>query len=317
MNNYEPKFIFKNGDVSTVYPTLFRKVKLDYERERLELPDGDFIDVDRVTNGNRKLAVLCHGLEGSSESKYIKSAGSLLSKNSYDIAAVNYRSCSGEINRLPRFYHAGETNDLKYIIDTIGKDYDEIYLAGYSLGANLILKYLGVESKDNKKIKAGVAVSCPMDLYDSSFVLNKRRNYIYRMKFMISFKKKLKEKSKIMPGKIDISSLDEVKDFNDIDNRYTSKLHGYKDAKEYYEKESAINYIEDIDVPALIINAQDDPILSPKCYPENLNKLNKNVIALYPKHGGHVGFIDLKEKYYWMDYKILDFFENKNKDLSK
>ena len=309
MKTYKPRFLFKNGDINTIYPSFFRKVKVKYTRERIELKDGDFLDIDRIKNGNKKVAVLCHGLEGSSNSNYIRAAASLLSKNKYDIVAVNYRSCSGELNRLPRFYHAGATSDLREVIEHIEKDYESIYQAGYSLGANLVLKYLGVEALNDGKIKGGVAVSCPLDLYDSSFTLNKKRNYVYKMKFLLSFKRKLKEKNKIMPDKIDITDIDKLKDFNEFDDRYTSKLNGFKDANDYYKKESAINFIPNIKVPALIINAQDDPILSDKCYPKHLKSINENLNVLYPRYGGHVGFAKFNKDYYWTDYKILEFFK--------
>ena len=308
MKTYKPKLFFKLGDVNTVYPTFFRNVKVDYVRERIELNDGDFLDIDRIKNGNKKVAVLCHGLEGSSGSNYIKAVASLLNKNEFDITAVNYRSCSGEMNRLPKFYHAGATDDLRAVINYIEGYYDEVYLVGYSLGANLILKYMGVDEGRDKKLKAGVAISCPMDLYDSSFTLNKKRNYVYKMKFLISLKKKLKEKHKMMPGLIDIDGIDKMKDFNDFDDRYTARLNGFKDADDYYKKESAINFLPDIKIPALIINAKDDPILSSKCYPKHLQKINENLNILYPKYGGHVGFAKFNKDYYWTDYKVLDFF---------
>lgn len=310
MKTYKPKLFFKLGDVNTVYPTFFRNVKVDYVRERIELNDGDFLDIDRIKNGNKKVAVLCHGLEGSSGSNYIKAVASLLNKNEFDITAVNYRSCSGEMNRLPKFYHAGATDDLRAVIDYIEDDYDEVYLVGYSLGANLVLKYMGVDEGRDKKLKAGVAISCPMDLYDSSFALNKKRNYVYRMKFLISLKKKLIEKHKMMPGQINIDGIDKMKDFNDFDDRYTARLNGFKDADDYYKKESAINFLPDIKIPALIINAKDDPILSSKCYPKHLKKINENLNILYPKYGGHVGFAKFNKDYYWTDYKVLDFFRH-------
>jgi predicted alpha/beta-fold hydrolase len=310
MKTYKPEFLFKFRDVNTVYPTFFRNVKVDYKRERIELKDGDFLDIDRIKNGNKKVAVLCHGLEGSSNSNYIKAVASLLNKNEFDITAVNYRSCSGEMNRLSKFYHAGATDDLKEVVNHIEPEYDEVYLVGYSLGANLVLKYMGVDAGKDKKLKAGVAISCPLDLYDSSFTLNKTRNYVYKMKFLLSLKKKIREKYKMMPDKINIEGIDKLKDFNEFDNRYTAKLNGFKDAEDYYKKESAINFLPDIKVPALIINAKDDPILSSKCYPKHLKEINENLNILYPKYGGHVGFAKFNKDYYWTDYKVLDFFKH-------
>ena len=118
----------------------------------------------------------------------------------------------------------------------------------------------------------------------------------------------IKEKHKMMPDKINIDGIDKMTDFNEMDNRYTAKLGGFKDAEDYYKKESAINFLPDIKVPALIINAKDDPILSSKCYPKHLKKINENLNVLYPKYGGHVGFAKFNKDYYWTDYKVLDFF---------
>ena len=112
----------------------------------------------------------------------------------------------------------------------------------------------------------------------------------------------------MMPDKINIEGIDKMTDFNEMDNKYTAKLGGFKDAEDYYKKESAINFLPDIKVPALIINAKDDPILSSKCYPKHLKKINENLNVLYPKYGGHVGFAKFNKDYYWTDYKVLDFF---------
>ena len=143
-DDYRPALPFRNGHVSTIYPVYFRKQKHPgYDRVRINTPDDDFLDIDFIKSGSNKVALLCHGLEGSSESQYILSLSKLLSQNGYDTAAINYRGCSGEANLQPIMYHSGATYDLHTVINFLEKDYDQIDLIGFSLGGNLTLKYLG------------------------------------------------------------------------------------------------------------------------------------------------------------------------------
>ena len=143
-NDYTPSFFFKNGHINTMYSSLFRKTKpLPFKRKRIKTPDDDFLDIDLLENGCDKIAVLCHGLEGSSDSKYIRATAALLAKNGFAVAAMNYRFCGGEINRQLITYHSGRTEDLHAVINTVLPDYGAVYLVGFSLGGNLVLKYNG------------------------------------------------------------------------------------------------------------------------------------------------------------------------------
>ena len=190
---YSPKYLFKNGHFNTIYPTLFRKQKTpDYVRDRLFTEDDDFIDVDTLFNGNRRLAILCHGLEGSSSSKYIIGASQLLSQNNWDTAAINYRSCSGEMNKQLRMYHSGATDDLALVIDKYKDNYDQIALIGYSLGGNLSLKYGGEERVLPSNLKNIIAISVPVDLKAGSVNIGRPSNYIYTKKFLVTLTEKVK-----------------------------------------------------------------------------------------------------------------------------
>ena len=142
MLEYKPCFLFQNKHINTCFPTLFRKINIEYKRERIDTPDGDFLDLDWIKNGNDKAIVLCHGLEGSSRSKYIQGAARYFSERGWDVLAINYRGCSGEMNRKLTFYHMGYTEDLETTLKETSQ-YKKVALVGFSLGANLVLKYLG------------------------------------------------------------------------------------------------------------------------------------------------------------------------------
>ena len=149
-SSYTPAIAFKSKHFNTIYRTLFHDISIDFQRERMETTDGDFMDIDFSRIGSKKLVVVIHGLEGSSSSKYALAMSQISNELGYDVAAVNLRGCSGETNRLLSSYHSGKTTDLaeilKYLEDQ--ENYESFHLVGYSLGGNLVLKYMG-ESRDD------------------------------------------------------------------------------------------------------------------------------------------------------------------------
>ncbi len=310
-SDYKPNVLFRNGHINTIYASVFRKLEASsFTRKRIETQDDDFLDIDFLKNGNRKIVVLCHGLEGSSASKYIQATASLLNSNGYDIAAMNYRFCSGEINRQLRTYHSGETEDLNTLIDHILPDYDEIYLVGFSLGGNLVLNYIGEEVFPiNPKIKATVGISVLVDLYGAALELSKLKNRIYTKRFLKTLAVKMKLKHKQYPNQIDIEQLKNVKRLIDFDEHFTSRLNGFRDARDYYAKTNSKQFLHQIEIPTLVINALDDPFLSKSCFPFEEARDNNYLNLMTPKFGGHVGFNALESKYLWHEEKILLFFE--------
>ncbi|SEK71360.1 hypothetical protein SAMN04487910_0930 [Aquimarina amphilecti] len=310
-STYIPPYFFKNGHFSTIYPNLLRKVNgIQQTRERVELPDGDFIDIDwsypSNTEATKKVAILIHGLEGNAQRQYIAGLARHLNNNSWDVAAVNLRNCSGEVNRLYRSYNAGVTDDLNLIVKhVIEKNYDSISLCGFSLGGNITLKYLG-EKKPPKQIISAVVVSVPCDLYDSLKEINKPKNFIYQQRFIKSLKIKLHERQKVFPNQISKSDINDCKSLIDIDNLYTSKAHGYVDAIDYYTKCSSKQFLKDIQVPTLIINAKNDSFLGNACYPIEEAKENINLFLETPRFGGHVGFY-LRGQIYYNEHKTVEF----------
>ena len=309
--DYKPPLLFKNRHVNTIYSSLFRKTKpLSFKRKRIETLDKDFLDIDLIENGSKKIVILCHGLEGSSDSKYIQATAKLLSLNGYSVAAMNYRFCSGEINRQLVTYHSGKTDDLHVVINYVLPNYDSVYLVGFSLGGNLILKYNGDSLFSlSPKIKANVAISVPVDLKGSSISLKRFENVLYRWRFLRTLSKKMHLKHQQFPNELDVAPLKKVKTLTDFDDFFTSKINGFKDAEDYYLKASSKQFIPNISMPTLLINALDDPFLSNSCFPIREAKENSNFFLMTPFHGGHVGFIS-KGAFYWSEIQILNFLNN-------
>ncbi len=308
---YRPAWFLRNGHINTIYPTLFRKdPPVSYVRQRLITDDDDFLDIDLLKQSNTRLAILCHGLEGSSQSTYILGTAAHLHSNGWDIAAMNYRGCSGEINKQKIIYNSGATYDLNRVIEEYVQEYEEIVLVGFSLGGNLVLKYMvdGLYSMADR-IRACVAVSVPVDLKAGSLNIGKKSNFIYESKFLKSLKIKVRQKAQQYPGFYNIDAIDSVRTLYDFDDVYTGPVHGYRDADDYYTSCSARPYISSIAKPTMIINALDDPFLPEECYPYKEINTNENVTGCFPKYGGHVGFVQRGQSVYWEEEQILSFID--------
>jgi predicted alpha/beta-fold hydrolase len=284
-----------------------------YTRERLELNDGDCMDLDVVFSNWDTLVVMLHGLEVSSNANYIASVSKHLSSQKVDAVVVNFRGCSGEENRLFESYHSGKTDDLDAVIKHINKkhDYKKIIVLGYSLGGNLVLKYMGEQGdKLDKNITGAIAISVPCDLTGSSIVLGKSTNRIYLIRFMITLRKKTLQKLKKFPDSIlSKKRIRAAKDFKDFDNLYTAPAHGFKDADDYYKKNSSKQFLSNISKPTLLVNALDDTFLSEECFPFEIAKDNKHLFLETPKYGGHVGFNTkfIGTNGLWLEKRIYDF----------
>jgi uncharacterized protein len=303
---YSPPWFLFNEHLETIYPSLFRSVSLiGYQTERIATPDDDFLDLFWLRQGSKKAVVISHGLEGNAERAYVRGMAKAFYDNGFDILAWNYRGCGGEMNRTLRFYHSGSTEDLDVAaMHSIGQGYEGVYLIGFSLGGNLTLKYVG-ERKVSPKIKGVVALSVPLDLYTSSVRISQPGNWIYSRRFLRSLKHKIQAKSRLMPG-LDVAKLRDITTLEQFDDYYTGPLHGFKNAREYYQRCSAIGFLPAISVPTLIVNAKNDPFLSKECFPEKIE--NKAVHLEVPSFGGHVGFTQFnKNGLYWSEQRALDF----------
>lgn len=316
MDNYRPPLPFRFHHIATVYPSLFRRVKkVRYQRERLLTPDDDFLDLDWSRTGSRKLVLSLHGLEGSSHSQYIKGITRIFNDHHWDVAALNFRSCSGEVNRQRRMYHSGETSDLDFVLKTLlaRETYEEIALVGFSLGGNVALKYAGEQGAGISPIvKKVVGVSVPMELRTCSIQIEQRSNFVYIKRFMNDLKQKFKLKQHLYPD-IDPQKIFNARGFSDFDEFFTAPVHGFSGAEDYWMQASSRPFLLQIRVPTLIINALDDSFLSDQAYPYEEVEQSSYLHLLVPRYGGHVGFHQRHPKgYYWTEERICEFVTGSN-----
>ncbi|HSX03684.1 MAG TPA: alpha/beta fold hydrolase [Rhabdochlamydiaceae bacterium] len=297
----------------TIIPNLFRKVVGPpvYIRERILTEDHDFLDLDFSYKGHERLAIIAHGIEGNSSGAYILGMVKEFNENKWDGLAWNLRGCGGELNHSVRSYHAGCIDDLKCVVDYVvkTKKYKEIVLIGFSLGANIILKYLGDYNESvPREVSKAVAISAPCDLFACIQALSSGLNRIYLYHFLIPLKSKAVKKSKKFPGIFSGIKISKIQHIIEFDNLITAPLCGFKDAFHYYAECSSKKSIPDIRVPTLIINAQNDPFLHPSSFPIEECQKNRFVSLEVPYDGGHQGFIkkSLRGKY-WVDERAIEF----------
>jgi len=303
------------GHVQTIVPSLWRKVALLTDREeRLELKDGDFLDLRWHGQGGERLAILSHGLEGDAEAAYIQGMARALAGEGWDVLAWNYRGCSGEMNRLPRFYHSGATEDLAAVVAHALAVHParKVDLVGFSLGGNMTLKYLGeVGGKVSPRLGRAVAFSVPCDLACSSRTLTTAFNReVYMRRFIVSLADKVRAKAEMFPDELDPSRLKGVKTFRDFDDRFTAPLHGFRDAEDYWARSSSRPFLPAIRVPALLVNAGNDPFLGPRCYPREEARESEWFHLEVPRDGGHVGFGGLGPN--WAEERAVRFLSGKD-----
>ena len=313
-STFHPPLFLKNRHVQTIYPAIARRVPdLSYHRERLELPDGDFIDLDWVKAPARRLVVLLHGLEGNTHRSYMKGMAKIFNTNGWSVLAMNFRGCSGEANRLLRSYHAGATDDLRHVLRHASStgQYDCIGLVGFSLGGNLLLKYLGEEGGAlSPSICGAVAFSVPCDLAASVEAMSKPANRVYMKNFLKQLGKKLETKQQRFPEAINLLGYDHLTTFVEFDDRYTAPIHGFENAAEYWRLNSCQVFLPRIQAPTLIVNALDDPFLSESCFPRKAALNSSSLFLETPKRGGHVGFMQLRRtQSYWSELRAIEFLE--------
>lgn len=310
--SYRPPPLLSNCHFQTIYSSIGRRIPIPaYTRERLFTDDDDFLDLDWSKIGSNRLAILSHGLEGSTSSRYIRGMVRALNDEGWDVLAWNFRSCSGEPNLLPRSYHSGFTEDLARVIDHVEEtcSYSTKVLVGFSIGGNVTLKYLGEQgSSAIAKIAGAVALSVPVDLAESAAVLTRNLNRMYLRDFLRTLRSKVLEKSSRFPDVLDVSSLATIKDFRDFDSRFTAPLHGFASAEEYWREASSKRFLNEIRVPTLLLSAMDDPFLGPSCYPFDVAREHPHLHLEVTPTGGHVGWISInRDGRYWSENRTAEF----------
>lgn len=312
LSSYTPPRLLFTNHLETIYPALLRKVDgVNYRRERIYTPDKDFLDLDWLEQKASNLVIISHGLEGNTQRAYIKGMAKAFFEMGYDVLAWNYRGCSEEMNWQLRFYHSGATDDLDVVVQHAlnTKKYQSISLVGFSLGGNLTLKYLGEQSCNlHPTISNSVVFSVPLDLHASCLTISKY--FLYSQRFVRSLKKKVIDKAKLKP-ELEISGIDKIKTLIQFDDAYTAPLHQFGNALEYYEACSSIRFIDHIEIPTLIVNAQNDPFLDHATHHHPSLFKNPNIKFENPKFGGHVGFTLFNQNgLYWSELRALNFINS-------
>ena len=307
-SDFRPPWYLHDGHVQTILPVLLpRRVILTFERERWELADGDFLDLDWSRSGRKQVAILSHGLEGCSKNVCIRGMAATLNAAGWDALAWNFRGCGGEANRLLRFYHSGDTVDLAAVIEHAAGAYERIALIGFSLGGNVTLKYLG-EGRTHPAVVAGAGISVPVDLEASCRRLDRQwANRIYLRRLLKLLIAKVQAKARQFP-ELDVAGASDIRAFAEFDGRYTAPLHGFRDARDYWARSSARAFLPRIALPTLLLNARNDPLLAPECFPWEEAEANPALFLEVPESGGHVGFMDFAHGLRpWSEHRVVEF----------
>jgi len=314
-SDFNPSLPFRNGHFNTMYRPLFMKEYCSYSRKRITTWDNDFMDLDFSKANSNTLAILIHGLEGSSESKYMISTTNELNGKGIDTVSVNLRGCSGEDNLLLGTYHSGKTEDVHFIVNHIldNYDYENILIIGFSLGGNLTLKYMGEYSETlSTKVKGAIATSVPIDIASSELEMDKVKNKLYIEQFLKTIRLKVLEKSYKFPEfELDKDQLFKAKKFKQLEHLYTVPVFGFENPEDYWEKASSKPYLSKIKQPTLLINAKDDSFLGADCFPYEQAGDSNAFFLEVTKYGGHVGFISTfkQNESRWLEKRISRFIE--------
>ncbi|GAA4024177.1 YheT family hydrolase [Actimicrobium antarcticum] len=317
MHYHAPRWL-PGGHLQTVYPAkCIDKPVVAYRRERWDAPDGDFVDIDFVAGRpGMPFVVLFHGLEGSSDSHYCRALMAHLHSLGWSGAVPHFRGCSGELNLAPRFYHSGDAQELDWVLRRLkaGPEVAQasaFFAVGVSLGGNALLRWLGESQHGAEIVDAACAISAPLDLAGGGAALSSGFNMLYTRMFLQTLKPKCLQKLAQFPGLFDRDKLLAARDLYEFDNLVTAPLHGYRNTEDYWDRASARHVLGDITVPALVLNARNDPFLPPRHLP---GSAAASVVLEFPETGGHVGFASgsLPGRLDWLPRRIVKFLQQRS-----
>lgn len=315
---YSPAWWLPGGNLQTLWGKLARKRRaLSLRQTVCVTSDGDEVELWTHDGpaGSPHLLIL-HGLEGSLRSHYANGIASAAEDAGWNAHILLFRSCGSRANLTRRFYHSGDTADVRRVIEKLTADFPDaaLFVAGISLGGNVLLKYLGERPEDVPgNLRAAAAVSVPFDLAQSAERINRGFSRIYQRFFLGSLKAKLLEKKKAFPDLPDVSTIEQLRTMVGFDDLVTAPLHGFEDAADYYRKSSAIDYLGGIRTPTLLLSAYDDPFLPPEVLSRVRSRAIENPALHIEFHrkGGHVGFVEGRLPWsarYYAERRIVEFF---------
>lgn len=315
-SQFKPAWWLPFSHLQTIWPALVRrnaKLVSQLEHERVELPDGDFLDLAWAGRHEKgPIVIILHGFEGSLHSHYIAGMLNALKKDGLRSVFMHFRGCSGTPNRLARGYHSGETGDVAFVADFLKKREPNTPLAavGYSLGGNVLLKWLGETGKSNP-LTAAVAVSVPFELTSAVKRMQRGFSRLYQWYLLYYACKRLKYKYQQQAELAELGlRLNSVKTIIEFDNLLTAPLHGFENAHHYYQEASSRRYLRHIEVPTLIVHAKDDPFMTDEVIPA-VSELSSSVQLEMSERGGHVGFVSGRYPWkpkYWLEERVPRFF---------
>jgi len=311
-SEFRPAWWLRQAHAQTLWPSIVRRrPQLAIEPERVELPDGDFIDLAwsyPQSGRNAPIVMVLHGLEGSIRSHYVRGIMQQLNRVGFRACLMHFRGCSGQPNRLPIAYHSGKTDDPALILDYLSDNHGEVFGAvGVSLGGNVLLKWLG-EQGERCRLRRAAAMSVPFRLNDAALRLRKGLSRIYERYLVGSLQRSFKHKFAGIPCPIRVD-IDRLDTFRKFDNAVTAPLHGFRDVDDYYTQASSRQYIPRIRIPTLILHAADDPFMFPDTAP-GAAELPEQVHLELTGQGGHVGFVSGRWPWrarYWGEQRLAEW----------
>lgn len=316
-STYRAPFWLPGGNAQTVYPPLFRCLSAPpHTVRRVPTPDGDWFSLDHYRagmGGKRQVVILSHGMEGHSKRGYMIGMCGAFLAGGWDCLARNFRACGGEMNALPGMYHSGQTEDLHTAITlALAEGYTRIALVGFSMGGNQVLKYLGeAPERVPGEVAGAAAFSVPCDLQGCAMELARPGNRLYMRYFLRTLREKVRAKHREHPGFYPLKGLETITSFQEFDGRYTAPVHGFASARDYWKKSSCLPVLEGIRIPTLLVNARNDPFLSPSCSPASLARDHPFLTLERPRQGGHVGFTPANGMgRYWSEKRAVAFISS-------
>lgn len=316
-STYRAPFLLGGAHLQTIYPSYFTKPEpVDYQRETMATPDNDYLYLDwSYATADRRsceLVVICHGLCGGTRRHYVTSVVRAFNETGIDALAWNYRGTGRVDNATPLCTTSDSTNEVGWVVEhAIAYGYRKLYLVGFSMGANLVMLYLGREhARLPAEVRGGIGVCGTIDLPVCTRHIENELFGLYQKHFVQDLCMHMRKKHEQCPG-FSIEGIDRIHTFTDFDNRFTAPIMGYRDAHDYYCKASACRHLAELDRPALLIQPLNDPFLDGQCYPVETARQSPWLYLEMPRSGGHCGFITGGRKTWWPAWRSRQFAEEK------
>lgn len=317
---FKPAWWLRSPHLQTLWPSLLRarfEPPPTLLRERIELDDGDFLDLDRLREDGpqtaaRPLVIVLPGLEGSSRSAYAWGMLRAVNAAGFEGVIMHFRGCSGEPNRAERTYHSGETTDIAQVVKRLGAQAPAVAAVGFSLGGNVLLKWLG-ETGTANPLACAVAISVPYQLERCAARMEHGFSRFYQWWLMRSLRRSVLTKWRGQEcGQFDLAKVPDTRTFREFDDAVTAPLHGFTDADDYYARSSSRRFLPSISRPTLLVHATDDPFMYPDVLPED-NEVPANITLDLSTEGGHVGFVSGTVPWrceYWAESRAVEFMSS-------